>query len=132
MKNFIIIIVFSMLLFGCGGMYKGTDDIYKTAEDDEHVIYKDARLIPSISVVDYENTYVGKLMKVRVKFRNMSVYNVNAEIKIKFLDQSGYEIADNHGWMPLFLSKGELKSLERIAPTPQAADYRIFIQLAGE
>lgn len=135
MKRTIIITICLFVfitILGCSGMYRATKDRGPRVEETEYVIYKDVRLQPSISVIDNEAIPIGNLIKVRAKFRNMSIYQVNAEVKIKFLDSSGYEIIDNYGWQPLILEKGEIKSLERISPTPQAVDYRILIQYANK
>ncbi|MBT7039956.1 MAG: DUF1425 domain-containing protein [Bacteroidetes bacterium] len=131
MKKMIVMVIVLITLLGCIGMYKGTKDVGISVEESNYVIYKDIRLKPSISVVTHESQSMGNLIKVRAKFRNMSVYQVNAEVKIKFLDSSGYEIIDNNGWLPLILEKGEIKSLERIAQSPRAVDYRILIQYAN-
>lgn len=126
-----ILMCTSIIISSCGGIYRSSHISHTTLEESEHVIYKNITLKASIAVIDHESIWIGKLMKVRSKFKNMLAKQVNAEVKIKFLDSSGYEIKDSWGWQPLIMESGEIKVLERIAPSPQANDYRILIQLAG-
>jgi len=133
-KNILCIIILmsmSILVLGCGGVYRSSQVSHATLEEREHVIYKNITLKASVAVINHESIWTGKLMKVRARLKNMLSRQVNAEVKIKFLDSSGYEIIDNWGWQPLIMESGEITTLERIAPSPQANDYRIVIQLAG-
>ena len=126
-----LLLVFCAIIIGCGGAYRATKINHPILEEREYIIYKNVSLKASIAVIEHESIEIGNLIKVRAKFKNMLAKQVNAEVKIKFLDLSGYEINDNWGWQPLIMESGEIKILERIATSPKACDYRILIQLAG-
>lgn len=135
MNNKLILAVSSAMivifLVGCGGSYRASHMRNTALEEEEHIIYRNVTLKASVAVMDHSMEQIGDLMKVKARFKNTMGKQINAEIKVKFLDQSGYEIADNWGWQPFPLEKGEIKEFERIAPTKTAVDYRIFIQLAS-
>jgi len=127
------LIVFAAGL-GCGGpgLYRATPSSKTTLEDTDKVTFKDEDLQKSISVVDVSQDDVNGLLRARCRLRNMTDKPVRAEIKVKFRDAQGYELDDSAPWTPLPLESGEIKSFEQIASNPDAVDFRIMVQLAGE
>jgi len=118
------------LLTGCGGSYRSSQLSSVPLEEQEQIVYRNLTLKTSIAVMDHHLESAGNLMKLRAKFKNTMGKTINAEIRVKFLDSSGYEITDNWGWQPFTFQKGEIKDFERVAPSPNAADYKIFLRLA--
>lgn len=126
---FVMLLFSIVLMYGCGGTYKSSELQREVIEETESVIYKNISLKASVAVLEHELVDVGPVMKVRLRVKNMISRTVNAEIKIKWLDSSGFEISDDGGWFPFTLASGEIKSYERFAPNNRVADYKILIQL---
>jgi uncharacterized protein YcfL len=118
-------------LLGCGGTYRAPKVQTRPFEETDKVIYKDRSLISSVGVLDISQDYVNGMLRARCRVRNLTGKTINAEIKIKFRDAQGFELADTP-WTPMPLESGEIESFEQIASNPDAVDFRIVIQLAGQ
>ncbi len=117
---------------GCGGAYRASQVETIPLEQREKVVYKNFWLKASVGVLATESEMQDGFLKAKVKFKNMTSSLINAEIKVKFLDRSGYELDDTWGWSPLPLESGEIKGVQRTAPSKSAVDYRILVKLAGD
>ncbi|NQU06658.1 MAG: YcfL family protein [Calditrichaeota bacterium] len=129
--NGLMCIIVLSLLTSCGGSFRSSKLQRPVLEDTEHIIYKNITLKASVAVINHGMVQEGKIKKVRAQFKNMMSKTINAEIRVKWLDSTGFELTDSQGWFPLILMKGDKSSFERYAPSPNAADYRIIIRLAG-
>jgi len=127
-----LLFVPAFLIWGCGGTYRASQLRSQPIEESEHVVYKNVTLKLSVAVMEDQGIRENGLLRVRAKVKNMLGKTINAEIKIKFLDSSGYEITDNSGWQPFPLEKGDIKAIDRFASSPNAVDYRILVKLAGD
>jgi|WetSurMetagenome_2_1015567.scaffolds.fasta_scaffold96302_2 uncharacterized protein YcfL len=125
-------IVLTVVASGCGGAYRASQVQTIPLEQREKVIYKNFWLKASVGVLTTESEVQEGFLKAKLKLKNMTSSLINAEIKVKFLDQGGYELNDTWGWTPLPLESGEIKSIQRTAPSKGATDYRVLIKLAGE
>jgi uncharacterized protein YcfL len=127
----VLVLVVLLLLALQACMYKSTDVTRTPMELKHEVTYKELALKAQVGVYETSQTYVNGLLEARVKFKNMVNWVVNCEVKVKWLDDTGFEIKDITGWEPLTLPDGEVYYFKALAPSPEARSFSIIIQTAG-
>jgi hypothetical protein len=125
-------VALGVLVLGCGGTYRATGVSTVPLEQREKVVYKNFWLKATVGVLSTDSEIQEGFLKAKLQLKNMTSSLVNAEIKVKFLDKTGYEIEDGWGWAPLPLESGEIRSFQRISTSKAAADYRVLLKLAGD
>ena len=75
-----------------------------------------------------EGTASGDLLRAGVRLRSISNLRQTLRFRFEWLDASGFEIRGLAGrWERLELRPQISHSLDRIAPSPKATDYRIHL-----
>lgn len=115
---------------GCGSSYSAMKKTTPYLEDTAKVVYRDASLKINLAVVDVVQDEVNGLMRVRAKLKNLGRGQLNIEVQVKFLDKSQMEVGPTP-MQPFPLSGGDSRTIETISSARDAADYRIFVKLAG-
>ena len=120
-----------ILIASCGGTYRATQLHKPSLEERERVIYKNWDMKASVGVIEVTEGRVNGMLQARAKFKNLMGKTLNLEIKVKFLDNQGYEIDSPAPWYPFPMESGEIRAFEQVASSPNAIDFRIILQRAG-
>lgn len=122
------LVCLSLWLPAC--MYKATETTRTPLELKHEVVYKELALKAQVGVYETSQEYVNGILEARVKFKNMVGWAVNCEVKVKWLDDTGFEIKDITGWEPMTLEEGEVYYFRALAPSPDARSFSIIVQTA--
>ena len=119
----------ALAVHGC--MYSSTEVTRTPMELKHEVVYKELALKGQVGVYETSHEMVNGLLEARVKFKNMVNWTVNCEVKVKWLDEDGYELKDITGWEPLTLPDSEVYYFKELAPSPEARSFSIIVRTAG-
>jgi uncharacterized protein YcfL len=74
-------------------------------------------------------TVPGDFLKVQVEVQNNNLRPGNIDYKFEWLDQNGMIInTPTSTWKTMQILTGETKSLDAVAPTPMAKDFRLKLE----
>lgn len=79
----------------------------------------------SLRVTDMRAVKRNGLLYVQATFINDSSFETDFNYRIKWLDDSGFKVADDEVWKPKVVFAGQSFDITAIAPTPQATDFQI-------
>jgi len=68
------------------------------------------------------------LLNIQTDVSNTSSSNQTLLYRFKWLDASGFQTGSEEAWKQLVVYGKERKSIQSVAPTPQAADFRLEVQ----
>lgn len=124
------VIVTNMFLLSCGGAYRASTVNRVPLEETNTVVYQDIWLKATVGIMRVDAQNKNGYLMPRLRLKNLTNKQVDAEILVKFLDSEGYEL-DDTGWDPLPFEPGEIKSYSKIAINKDARDYRFILKTAG-
>lgn len=127
----VLLLVLVFLLVGCGGAYKASKVNRIPLEETETVIYQDFWLKTNVGIMTVGAQNQNGLLKPRVRLKNLTNKQVDAEIRVKFLDRQGFELDDDMGWDPLPLEPGEIATYSKTALSKEARKYKFILKLAN-
>ena len=127
----LLLLGLSVVLPGCGSTYRASKLARPPLEETAKIVYKDMSLKMNLAVMDVLQDQVNGMLRVRGKVKNLGRGQLNAEVKVKFVDKDGMEIGSGAPYMPFPIEGGEIRTFENVASSPQAVDWRILVQLAG-
>jgi uncharacterized protein YcfL len=67
------------------------------------------------------------LMAVQAEILNTDSDNQQMFYRFKWLDRNGMVIGDDEAWQPLLVYAGQRQTINGLAPSPQATDFRILV-----
>ncbi len=67
------------------------------------------------------------LMAIQAEITNTDSNNQQLFYRFKWLDRNGMVIGDDEAWQPLLVYAGQKQTINGLAPTPQASDFRILV-----
>ena len=67
------------------------------------------------------------LMAIQAEITNTDSNNQQMFYRFKWLDRNGMVIGDDEAWQPLLVYAGQRQTINGLAPTPQASDFRILV-----
>jgi uncharacterized protein YcfL len=67
------------------------------------------------------------LMAIQAEITNTDSNNQQMFYRFKWLDRNGMVIGDDEAWQPLLVYAGQQQTINGLAPTPQASDFRILV-----
>lgn len=67
------------------------------------------------------------LMAVQAEITNTDSNNQQMFYRFKWLDRGGMVIGDDEAWQPLLVYAGQKQTINGLAPSPQASDFRILV-----
>ncbi len=67
------------------------------------------------------------LMSVQAEILNTDSDNQQMFYRFKWLDRSGMVIGDDEAWQPLLVYAGQKQTINGLAPSPQATDFKILV-----
>ena len=79
----------------------------------------------SLKITDLRAVKRNGLLYVQATFFNDSNFESDFNYRIKWLDDSGFKVADDEVWKPKVVFGGQSFDITAIAPTPQATDFQI-------
>ncbi|GAB2181059.1 hypothetical protein DLREEDagrD3_12820 [Denitratisoma sp. agr-D3] len=82
----------------------------------------DARYVKVTGLVAKER---NGLLALQVELTNVDNTARRAFWRVKWLDDSGFQVWDDEPWKPVLVQGGSRQNLQSLAPTPKARDFRI-------
>jgi uncharacterized protein YcfL len=67
------------------------------------------------------------LMALQAEILNTDSDNQQLFYRFKWLDKNGIVIGDDEAWQPLLIYAGQKQTINGLAPSPQATDFRILV-----
>ncbi len=67
------------------------------------------------------------LMALQAEILNTDSDNQQLYYRFKWLDRNGIVIGDDEAWQPLLVYAGQKQTINALAPSPQAVDFRILV-----
>ena len=67
------------------------------------------------------------LLFVQAEISNSDSDNQQLFYRFKWLDANGFVIDNDEAWQPLLVYAGQQQTINGLAPTPQATDFRILV-----
>jgi uncharacterized protein YcfL len=67
------------------------------------------------------------LMSIQAEIFNTDSDNQQLYYRFKWLDRNGMVIGDDEAWQPLLVYAGQKQTINGLAPSPQATDFRILV-----
>lgn len=67
------------------------------------------------------------LMAIQAEITNTDSNNQQMFYRFKWLDKNGMVIGDDEAWQPLLVYAGQRQTINGLAPSPQASDFRILV-----
>ena len=67
------------------------------------------------------------LMALQAEVFNADSNNQQLYYRFKWLDRNGIVIGDDEVWQPLLVYAGQKQTINALAPSPQAVDFRIMV-----
>lgn len=130
-----VIILMALSFIGCsstagieGSMSATTGQGGQTAYS-KYVIINNDSLARDIQIVDMKSDFVGNLLRAQVSLVNKDNDTINFQFKFSWFEESGREIdPDTDAWTPVTLYGNESKSLQGVAPNPNAKEFKIKIR----
>lgn len=130
-----VVILMTLSFIGCsstagieGSMSATTEQGGQTVYSKQVVINNDS-LARDIQIVDMKSDFVGNLLRAQVSLVNKDNDTINFQFKFSWFEESGREIdPDTDAWTPVILYGKESKSLQGVAPNPNAKEFKIKIR----
>jgi uncharacterized protein YcfL len=67
------------------------------------------------------------LMAIQAEILNTDSDNQQLFYRFKWLDRNGMVVGDDEAWQPLLVYAGQKQTINALAPSPQATDFRILV-----
>ncbi|MDD5228242.1 MAG: YcfL family protein [Methylococcales bacterium] len=80
-----------------------------------------------LQVSNIITTKRNHLMAIQAEIFNTDSTNQQLYYRFKWLDKSGMVIGDDEAWQPLLVYAGQKQTINALAPSPQATDFRILV-----
>jgi uncharacterized protein YcfL len=77
----------------------------------------------NIEITDMRNVVRNGLLTAQVTIKNDSSSNL-VSYRFKWLGKGGMTVFEDEAWKPIIITKGQSASINGIAPTPDAIDFR--------
>lgn len=134
MKTILTVSILSMSLIGLGCKSTNTTERDKPTYEADQVkiknVVRDGYARDYAKVLGVRQTTVpGDFLKVQVEVQNNNLRPGNIDYKFEWFDQSGMIInTPTVTWKSMQIQTGETRSLDAVAPTPSAKDFRLKLQ----
>jgi uncharacterized protein YcfL len=69
----------------------------------------------------------NRLMAIQAEILNTDSNNQQLYYRFKWLDKNGMVIGDDEAWQPLLVYAGQTQTINALAPSMQATDFRIMV-----
>ncbi|MCF6154790.1 MAG: DUF1425 domain-containing protein [Candidatus Brocadia sp.] len=130
-----IIILMALSFIGCSTTAGIEGSLSATTGQDGQTVYRknviihNDSLARNIQLVDMKSDFVGNLLRAHVFLLNKDNDTLNLQFKFSWFDEGGRELdPDTDAWTPVILYGNESKSLQGVAPNPNAKEFKIKIR----
>jgi uncharacterized protein YcfL len=125
-KRFLLLIILSMLIAGCGGVV--TNILDARIDGKKTVIINDGALNRQITFGEIRMNGA----EVQVELQNLAKRDVKFEYRFIWYDSSGVEISTVTNWNPAVLTGGETRGFKSTPPSEAAVGYKMMIRRPHE
>ncbi len=81
-----------------------------------------------LNVTDLRATKRDNLLRVQAELTNSSHENQQLFYRFKWLDRDGFSVWDDEPWKPMTIYGKQKQSIQVVAPTFKATDFRLILQ----
>ncbi len=133
-KSIAVLSVLSLSLVGIGCKAVNTTERANPTYDVDNVkmknVVRDGYARDYAKVLEIRQaTAPGDFLKIQVEVQNNNLRPGNIDYKFEWLDEQGMIInTPTSTWKTMQILKGETKSLDAVAPTPMAKDFRLKLE----
>jgi len=128
-------IIASLGLWGCSTT-AGVEVTGKTTWDEQgarslekKVVFNNSGLEGDVQIVDIKSVMAGDVMRVQATLRSKDRDTLPFQYRFDWYDGGGLEINSGAGsWKPLILYGRESKTIQAVAPDPQAKEFKLKIR----
>ncbi|MEW6380957.1 MAG: DUF1425 domain-containing protein [bacterium] len=93
------------------------------------VIINNKALLRDLQITDIKSRMVDNLMQVQVQVLNKTSRTFSFDYSFSWFDASGFQVVGvGEHWTPVVINGNEVKSLNGVAPTPQASQFKVQIR----
>lgn len=82
----------------------------------------------NLRVTDLRAVNRNGLLNVQAEITNIGSSNERLFYRFKWLDSAGFSVWDEEPWKPVVIYGKQKHLITVVAPTPQAADFRLVLQ----
>ncbi len=69
----------------------------------------------------------NRLLFVQAEVTNHDIDNQQMFYRFKWLDANGFVVGDDEAWQPLAMYSYQKQTINGVAPSPQATDFRLMV-----
>ncbi|MEW5800758.1 MAG: YcfL family protein [bacterium] len=93
------------------------------------VLINNKALLRDLQITDIRQKMVNDLMQVQVQVLNKTSRTFSIQYSFSWFDASGFQVVGvGEHWIPAVMNGNEVKSLNGVAPTPEATQFKIQIR----
>jgi uncharacterized protein YcfL len=93
------------------------------------VLINNKALLRDLQITDIKSKMANDLMQVQVQVLNKTSRTFTFEYSFNWFDASGFSVVGvGEHWTPVVINGNEVKSLNGVAPTPDASQFKIQIR----
>ncbi len=104
---------------------KSASNVLKS-ENNEFIV-NNIPLDYKVSIVGFNSRFLNDLLQVQVDLQNHKQELYELEYRIRWFDNTGFEI-DHTPWLPLTINAMEFKSIQMMAHSPDAENFKFYIR----
>ncbi|MCL6582952.1 MAG: YcfL family protein [bacterium] len=95
------------------------------------VLINNKALLRDLQITDIKSKMVNNLMQVQVQVLNKTSRTFPFEYSFTWFDASGFQVVGvGEHWTPVIINGNEVKSLNGVAPTGEATQFKVQIRKA--
>ena len=84
-----------------------------------------------LKVTDLRAVQRNNLLNVQVEITNLAAFNQQLYYRFKWLDRDGFTTGEEEPWKPLIVYCSQKQTINTVAPSFKAADFRLILQSPG-
>jgi uncharacterized protein YcfL len=93
------------------------------------VLINNKALLRDLQITDIKSKMVNDLMQAQVQVLNKTSRTFSFEYSFNWFDASGFQVTGvGEHWSPVVINGNEVKSLNGVAPTPEASQFKVQIR----
>lgn len=122
------IIMLSLVgLTACAGLSGNSGNA--DAEKANPLILQGSGVEGRVKLLKSRNQLNGELREAVIEIQNVASYSLKLESKMVWYDKDGFELkAQFNSWLPIVLQADEIKTMNSVAPLPEAVDFKLYLR----
>ena len=94
-----------------------------------YVLINNRALLRDLQITDIKSKMVDDVMQAQVQVFNKTSRNFSFDYSFNWFDSAGFEIPSvAEHWTPVVINGNEVKTLNGVAPTPDAHQFKVRIR----